>query len=112
MHFLMRYVFPVQGQASYADKLADLCCGAPKLNFLPVKYTKPATFKWKDEPGHASSVLKKQASLNNAQDVIIMELASLLSLVLFIFTIFSFNLNHTISASNALSALTYGFFNL
>ena len=36
----------------FADDLADLCSGAPKFNFLPVKYDKPATFKWKDEPSH------------------------------------------------------------
>lgn len=84
-HFIMRCIFPVQGQAAYADKLAELCCGAPKLDFLPVKYTKPSTFRWKDEPQQKSSVFKKPASLEKAQSVIFMELASLVSLVFLVF---------------------------
>ena len=85
MYFLMRYIFPIQGQAAYANKLAELCCGAPKLDFLPVKYTKPATFRWKDEPYHVSAEYGKRSSSNKAQGVIFMELASLMSLVLLIF---------------------------
>ena len=45
IHFIMRCVFSIQRQAAYVDKLAELCCEAPRIHFLPVKYrSKPATF--------------------------------------------------------------------
>lgn len=85
-HFAMRCVFPIQGMATYADQLGELCSTAPKFDFLPVRYTKPATIKWKDEvdpvPAKRTSIPKsKRGSL-------FMELASLLSLLLIFFSVF------------------------
>jgi hypothetical protein len=104
-HFIMRYVFPAQGQASYADKLAELVCGAPKLDFLPIKYSNHSTFKWKDEAPHVSSTtsLKKQLVLGKAQNFVVMELASLFSLVLLFFTLFGTSVNEAITTPKALN---------
>ncbi len=45
----MLYLIPMLGFGFVADQLAEFCSGAPKLDFLPLKYGKPATFPWKDE---------------------------------------------------------------
>jgi hypothetical protein len=107
-HFIMRYVFPVQGQASYADKLAELCCGAPKLEFLPVSYPNPATFKWKDEPQHVPAEPKKHSIWGKAQKGVVMELASLLSVVFLVIIVFGSDLDHTLSTARSLNASTDG----
>lgn len=49
-HFTMRVMVPLLGQSTFADKLAELVSGAPKFDFLPVKYPSVATtYQWKDE---------------------------------------------------------------
>ncbi len=49
-HFTMRVMVPLLGQATFADKLAELISGAPKFDFLPVEYPSVATtYQWKDE---------------------------------------------------------------
>ncbi|KAJ2992880.1 hypothetical protein NUW58_g2021 [Xylaria curta] len=58
--FTMKYLWPIQGQGFYADKLADLCAGAPKFNFLPVTYKLPASYKWRDD-AEASSQGKSRS---------------------------------------------------
>lgn len=85
-HFAMRCVFPVQGMATYADQLGELCSTAPKFDFLPVRYTKPATIKWKDEADHIPT---KPTSLGKSKrGSLFMDLASLLSLLLIVFSVF------------------------
>ena len=112
-HVIMRYIFPVMGQASYADKLADLCSGAPKLDFLPVRYNKPATFRWKDgsrDPKPPTEVQTHRKG-NKMQRIVFMELASLMSIVLFIFSFLgrgNFDSPAT-KSSLALNESTYGF---
>ena len=81
MHFIMRYIFPVQGQATYADELADLCSGAPKFSFLPAVYNKKATFQWKDEPRYITAQKGKKTTWSRAVDTVLVQIASLLSLL-------------------------------
>ena len=90
-HFIMRCIFPMQGQATYADKLASLCAGAPKLDFLPVKYGKPAIFQWRDEEIQLATTQKIMfgSERKTTQKLLVTELASLLSLMLMFFTVFS-----------------------
>lgn len=99
-HFIMRCVFPVQGQAAYADKLADLCAGAPKLDFLPTKYDKPATFQWRDEVIRVATGQKVMSGSEKrtTQKLLMTELASLLTLMLVFFAVFSRSANETVTA--------------
>ncbi|RYP77149.1 hypothetical protein DL769_003494 [Monosporascus sp. CRB-8-3] len=61
--FLMRWVFPhAGGQTFIADLMADLCARAPKFNFLPVVYSKTATYKWQDDMDHHPVQLPKRSS--------------------------------------------------
>ena len=46
---IMLYLIPILGFNFIADDLAAFCAGAPKLNYLPVHYNKPATVPWQDE---------------------------------------------------------------
>lgn len=99
-HFIMRCVFPVQGQAAYADKLADLCAGAPKLDFLPTKYDKPASFQWRDEVIRMATDQKVKSGIGNrtTQKLLMTELASLISLMLLFFNLFSRSANESVTA--------------
>ncbi|OCK84466.1 FAD binding domain-containing protein [Lepidopterella palustris CBS 459.81] len=45
----MMYLVPLLGFSTFANSLAELCAGAPKFDFIPIKYTKKATIPWKDE---------------------------------------------------------------
>ncbi len=45
----MLYILPYKGFSILADPLAKMSAGAPKFDFIPVKYNKIATVKWKDE---------------------------------------------------------------
>jgi len=45
----MMYLLPMLGPRFVANSLADFCAGAPKLDFVPLKYSKTAKFHWKDE---------------------------------------------------------------
>jgi hypothetical protein len=45
----MMYILPYKGFSVLADPLANMSAGAPKFDFIPVKYNKIATVKWKDE---------------------------------------------------------------
>lgn len=49
---VMRWLLPTVGMTFLADMMADLCAGAPKISFLPVRYDQPATYRWKDDPKH------------------------------------------------------------
>lgn len=102
-HFIMRYVFPLQGQAAYADKLAELCCGAPKFDFLRVNYRLPATFAWKDEPGRQLVGFNGGMKSRAAKRGIAIELASLIVLVFLIFRVFESGSNSS-SSTGSLSA--------
>lgn len=48
-YITMMYLVPMLGFSIFADSLSELCAGAPKFDFIPVKYDKPATVKWRDE---------------------------------------------------------------
>jgi hypothetical protein len=45
----MMYILPYKGFSVLADPFADMSAGALKFDFIPVKYNKIATVKWKDE---------------------------------------------------------------
>jgi hypothetical protein len=100
--FAMRCVFPATGMKPYADALADLCSGAPKINFLPVKYSKAATFKWKDEPDHVPARLSKDPLKSRKN--LLMELASILSLVFLVFFVFGSVVDHSLSTSTSMES--------
>lgn len=87
-HFIMRYIFPIQGQAAYADKLAELCCGAPKFEFLPVTYKLPASFAWKDERKKITAASEASLISNKKHKGVVMELTSLTALMLLFFFAF------------------------
>jgi hypothetical protein len=36
-------------QSTFADQLAELISGAPKFDFLPIKYHRVGIYHWKDE---------------------------------------------------------------
>ena len=104
MQFIMRCIFPIQGQAAYADKLANLCCGAPRIEFLPVKYSNPATIPWKDEHSSAPSMTVKEfLDFDKTQKVVLMELVSLLSLVLLFYILFTPGVKIAATTSKALN---------
>ncbi|EFQ99799.1 FAD binding domain-containing protein [Nannizzia gypsea CBS 118893] len=91
-HFIMRYIFPVQGQASYADKLASLCCSAPKFDFLPVNYPNPSTFKWMDELEHEVTKPKGHLAIQGKlSSGGFAKVTSLLAAVFFIFILLCSN---------------------
>ncbi|KAF7562291.1 hypothetical protein G7046_g1840 [Stylonectria norvegica] len=77
--FAMRCVFPVTGMKPYADSLGDLCSGAPKIKFLPVKYTRSATMKWKDERDHVPAKVEAKNAATHPWNLTA-EVASLFSL--------------------------------
>lgn len=91
-HFIMRVIFPLIGQAVYANQLADLCAGAPKFNFLPIEYPNPSTFAWKDEAvGQSQGSEKQPQSVDGGKKpprYVAMELGSLLLILVLFFTIF------------------------
>ena len=104
-YFIMRCVFPIQGQATYADKLASLCAGAPKLEFLPVRYDKPATLQWRDEGirlATTQSVMSGSVK-RITQKLLVTELASLLSLILMFFTVFSRSVDESVTGATWLN---------
>ncbi|KAM5486148.1 hypothetical protein MaudMau93_005065 [Microsporum audouinii] len=85
-HFIMRYIFPIQGQASYADKLASLCCSAPKFDFLSVNYPNPSTFKWKDGLQHEDTKPKEHLAIQGKiPSGVFAKLTPLLAAVIFVF---------------------------
>ncbi|KAI1825904.1 FAD binding domain-containing protein [Xylaria intraflava] len=65
-YLIMRYVWPLTGQGVYADLLAELCAGAPRFEFLPMVYTRPATYKWRDDPNHAATPYANSAITRHA----------------------------------------------
>jgi hypothetical protein len=87
-HFMMRVMFPVLGQASQADQLADFVSGSPKLEFLPVTYTLPASYSWKDESNIVTATKKQWKIGSSVSDVTMMEMLSLVLLTLLFFTVF------------------------
>ncbi|KAI5460578.1 FAD binding domain-containing protein [Mariannaea sp. PMI_226] len=103
--FAMRCVFPITGMAPYADLLGDLCSGAPKIKFLPVKYTKPATIKWKDEPDHVPAKLDSKDPAKYLRHLLA-ETASLLSLVIFIFFFFGSAVDRSLSVSGPFESIS------
>lgn len=48
-YIIMRWVVPLQGVKPMADQLAELCAGAPKFDFIPLKKQRSGTIKWKDD---------------------------------------------------------------
>lgn len=93
---IMRWIIPAVGMTFLADVMADLCAGAPKISFLPVKYDRPAAYKWKDEPGNVvvqskheqpSTTLRVVSSNNTVTDV-----ASVLIILLILYFSFAFSL--------------------
>lgn len=48
-HFIMRWIVPIRGLGAMATDLAELVSGAPKFDFIPLKYPHPASVTWKDE---------------------------------------------------------------
>jgi hypothetical protein len=106
-HFIMRYVFPIQGQAAYADKLAELCCGAPKFDFLRVNYRLPATFPWKDEPVRKLIGFDGRLKSKAAKRGIAIELASLMALVFLIFLVFGSGSDSSLSTGSLAAELKF-----
>ena len=104
-YFIMRCVFPIQGQAAYADKLASLCAGAPKLEFLPVRYKNHATFQWRDEGIRLATTERVMSGSVKrlTQKLLVTELASLLSLMLMFFTVFSRSVDETVTGARWLN---------
>lgn len=93
-HFIMRVIFPLTGQAVYADQLADLCAGAPKFSFLPVEYPNSSTFAWKDEVLDGNEDSERQTQLvskpwGKTQRYVAMELVSLLFTLVVFFKLFA-----------------------
>ena len=105
-HFIMRVIFPLTGQAVYADQLADLCAGAPKFNFLPMEYPNPSTVAWKDEIADQYEGSEKMQPLSKRggklQQYVTMELVSLLFILVLFFTLFAPSRDLTVPESTYL----------
>lgn len=106
-HLIMRVIFPLTGQAVYADQLADLCAGAPKFNFLPMDYPNPSAFPWKDvivDQSQGSKELKQPLNKlgGNTQRYVAMELVSLLFILALFFSVFAPGQDRGISGSTHL----------
>lgn len=105
-HFIMRVIFPLTGQAVYADQLADLCAGAPKFNFLPMEYPNPSTVAWKDEIVGQNKGSEKMQLLSKLggkpQRYVTMELVSLLFILVLFYTLFAPGRDLTVSETTYL----------
>ncbi|KAF1978068.1 FAD binding domain-containing protein [Bimuria novae-zelandiae CBS 107.79] len=97
MHFMMRVMFPIPGQARYANQLAEFVSGSPKFDFLPVAYTLPATYGWKDESTPINTTKKKQWKIGSSvTDVTVTEMISLALLTLLFFTVFGARVENSV----------------
>ncbi|KAI0456729.1 FAD binding domain-containing protein [Xylaria acuta] len=101
-HFIMRCIFPVQGQATYADQLADLVSGSPKFDFLPVTYPLPSTVKWKDERRQVTQITDEKAIVwGQVTKGNLLEMISLAFIMLLPFIIFGAGVETGTSFSGA-----------
>jgi hypothetical protein len=65
----MLYILPYKGFSVLVPPLANMFARAPKFDFIPIKYDKTATVKWKDEIDPILECLK-EGKLNGSKDTI------------------------------------------